>query len=74
MMDHKLAIKRRLLAFNDESIPDGSTFESLKHRRLSIAKLFLGKLGKGTNIEAPLFFVTYGCNTFIGENSYINRK
>jgi maltose O-acetyltransferase len=73
MMDHKLNMKRHLKDFNDDSIPDGSTLDSLKVRRQSTAKLFLGKLGKDTNIEAP-FFCTFGCNTFIGKNSYANRE
>lgn len=74
MLDHKFNTRRRLLEFNDESIPDGSTLESLKIRRLAVAKRILGKLGKGTNIEGPGFFVTFGCNTFVGKDVYINRK
>lgn len=72
MLDHKLNIRRHLKDFNDDSIPDGSTLESLKLRRLAVAKRILGKLGTGTNIEAPLF-LTFGCNTFIGNDVYINR-
>lgn len=73
MQAHKLGIRKRLKDFNDDSIPDGSTLESLKLRRLSVARQFLGNLGRSTNIEAPLF-VTFGCNVFIGEGCYINRN
>lgn len=72
MMDHKVNMKRRLKDFNDDSIPEGSTLASLKACRMSIAKKFLGKLGKDTNIEAP-FFVTFGCNVFLGQEVYVNR-
>lgn len=73
MLAHKLTIRKRLKEFNDDSIPDGSTLDSLKVRRLAVANQFMGRLGRNTNIEAPLF-LTFGCNVFIGEDCYINRK
>jgi hypothetical protein len=73
MMDYKLRTRRLLRTFNDDSIPDGSTLESLKIRRMSVAKKILGRLGSGVNIE-PMLFRTWGCNTFIGSGCYINRK
>jgi acetyltransferase-like isoleucine patch superfamily enzyme len=73
MLDHKLVTRRRLKAFNDDSIPYGSTLDSLKSHRMSIARQIFGRLGSDTNIE-PLLFCTWGCNTFIGDDCYINRK
>ncbi|KAM0176433.1 hypothetical protein ACHAPF_004813 [Botrytis cinerea] len=68
----KLNVRRHLLKFNDNSINDDDTLDDLKNRRMAVAKTLLGKLGLDTNIEAPLF-CTWGCNTFIGKNVYINR-
>jgi hypothetical protein len=73
MLDHKLSIRQYLKLFNDDSIPDGSSLESLKIQRIAIAKQFLGRCGVGLNIEQPLF-CTWGCNIFIRDNCYINRK
>lgn len=69
----KLNVRRHLLKFNDNSINDDDTLDDLKNRRMAVAKTLLGKLGLDTNIEAPLF-CTWGCNTFIGKNVYINRE
>jgi hypothetical protein len=63
----------RLRSFNDDSIPQGSTIEILKTRRMGAAKGLLGRLGEAVNIETP-FFVGWGCNTFIGDGVYINRE
>jgi hypothetical protein len=73
MLNYKLEIRKHLKSFNDDSLPDGCTLESLKCRRMAVAKLIFGKLGRSTDIEAP-FFCTWGCNTFIGVNVYMNRK
>lgn len=73
MPKFKLDVRKQLLKFNDPSIEDEDTLDSLKKRRMSVAKNLFGKLGLGTNIEAPLF-CTWGCNTFIGKNVYINRE
>jgi len=73
MLEHKLTVRKRLKVLNDDSIPEHSTLDSLKAHRFSAAKRIFGKLGAGTNIEAP-HFCTFGCNTFIGEGVYINRK
>jgi maltose O-acetyltransferase len=73
MLDHKLEVRRRLLKLNDDTIPDGWSLNDLKMRRLKEAKQIMGKLGSNTNIEAPLF-CTWGCQTFIGKDTYINRK
>ncbi|KAI9649595.1 hypothetical protein NHQ30_002176 [Ciborinia camelliae] len=72
MMEYKLSVRKKLLKFNDTSINDEDTLDDLKNRRMAVAKTAFGKLGLGTNIEAPLF-CTWGCNTFIGEDVYINR-
>ncbi|KAF5979146.1 galactoside o-acetyltransferase [Fusarium coicis] len=73
MMEHKLATKKKLLSFNDDSIPEGSTLESLKSRRMGIAKEMFGRLGHDVTIEPP-FFLLWGCNIFIGNNVYMNRE
>lgn len=71
MQEFKLAMKRTLLSFNDSSIPEGSTLASLTARRMAVAKGMFGRLGANVNIEPP-FFVIWGCNTFIGDNVYMN--
>ncbi|PCD35962.1 hypothetical protein AU210_008517 [Fusarium oxysporum f. sp. radicis-cucumerinum] len=73
MMVYKLASKKKLLSFNDESIPDGSTLASLKSRRMEVAKEMFGKLGQDVTIEPP-FFLLWGCNIFIGNGVYMNRE
>ncbi|KAF5575302.1 galactoside o-acetyltransferase [Fusarium pseudoanthophilum] len=73
MMEYKLATKRKLLSFNDDSIPEGSTLASLKSRRMAVAKEMFGKLGQDVTIEPP-FFLLWGCNTFIGNGVYMNRE
>lgn len=73
MPKYKLNVRRKLLKFNDESIGDDDTLDSLKGRRMAAAKSLFGRVGDGTNIEAP-FFCTWGCTTFIGEDVYINRE
>ncbi|KAF5667175.1 galactoside o-acetyltransferase [Fusarium heterosporum] len=71
--EYKLGVMRKLRSFNDDSIPDDATLESLKMKRMTVAKQMLGKMGKGVSIE-PQFFVIWGCNTFIGSGVYINRQ
>lgn len=73
MPKFKLNVRRHLLKFNDNSINDDDTLDDLRNRRMVVAKTLFGKLGLDTNIEAPLF-CTWGCNTFIGKNVYINRE
>lgn len=72
MPKYKLDVRRKILKFNDSSIGDEDTLDDLKNRRMAVAKTIFGRLGPDTNIEAPLF-CTWGCNTFIGKNVYINR-
>ncbi|KAJ5176153.1 uncharacterized protein N7482_002030 [Penicillium canariense] len=71
-MEYKLSTRRKLNEFNDVSIPESSTLSSLNARRMAVARLMLGRVGKNANIEQA-FFVTWGCNTFIGDDVYINR-
>lgn len=70
--EFRLAVLRKRHAFNDESIPDDSTLASLTARRMAVAKTILGHVGGSVNIEPP-FYVTWGCNTFMGDSVYINR-
>jgi maltose O-acetyltransferase len=64
---------RKLQSFNDASIPPDATLASLASRRMQVAKTMLGKMGTKVNIEPP-FFLTWGCNIFIGDGVYMNRK
>ncbi|PVH70231.1 maltose o-acetyltransferas-like protein [Cadophora sp. DSE1049] len=73
MSNHKLKIMKQLNSFNDPSIPERSTMQSLKERRMAIAARMMGRLGPDVNIEAP-FFCVWGCNIFIDNNVYINRE
>lgn len=73
LMEYKLSTLQKLNEFNDTSIPENSTLASLKNRRMAVAKRMLGQMGKNASIEQS-FFVTWGCNTFIGDDVYINRE
>lgn len=73
LMEYKLSTLHKLNEFNDTSIPENSTLASLKDRRMAVAKRMFGRLGKNASIEQA-FFVTWGCNTFIGNDVYINRE
>lgn len=72
LVQYKVAAMRRLRLFNDDSIPDDATPASLASRRMLVAKAMFGKLGTNSNIEQS-FFVIWGCNTFIGDQVYMNR-
>lgn len=72
-MEYKLSTLRMLNEFNDASIPENSTLASLKNRRMAVAKRMLGRVGKNASIEQS-FFVTWGCNTILGDDVYINRE
>jgi hypothetical protein len=65
MLSHKLDVRRRLKDFNDESFPEGCTLDTLKCRRMSIARDIFGKLGCGVNIEGS-FFCTVSLIFFFG--------
>ncbi len=69
-MDYKLSTLTKLNCFNDVSIPEGSTLDSLKKRRMDVVNLMLGRVGEGMNIEPP-FFVTWGCDLFIAKMSIL---
>lgn len=64
---------KKLYSFNDAAIPADATLASLALRRMQVAKSIMGKMGTQVNIQPP-FFVTWGCNIFIGDGVYINRK
>ncbi|KND91843.1 putative acetyltransferase [Tolypocladium ophioglossoides CBS 100239] len=72
LCEAKVETLKKLQSFNDDSVPDGSTLASLKARRMAVAKAMLGKLGENSSIEQP-FFVSWGCNVFVGEGVYLNR-
>lgn len=71
LQEFKLNMRRKLLLFNDNSIPEDSTLASLTARRMAVAKGMFGRLGANVNIEPP-FFIIWGCNTFIGDGVYMN--
>lgn len=64
---------RKLQSFNDGFIPPDATLALLASRRMQVAKGMLGKMGTRVNIEPP-FFLTWGCNTFVGDGVYMNRR
>lgn len=72
-MEYKLYTSRKLNEFNDTSIPENSSLASLRSRRMEVVKRMFGLVGERVNIEQA-FFVTWGCNTFIGDDVYINRE
>jgi maltose O-acetyltransferase len=73
LQKYRISTMKYIRSFNDGSIPDGSTIEILRARRMGVAKKLLGRLGTAVNIETP-FFVGWGCNTFIGDDVYLNRE
>jgi maltose O-acetyltransferase len=73
MRSFKIEVMRRLQDFNNQTIGDNTTLDSLKAHRMAIARSAMGKLGEDTNIETP-FFCGWGCNIFIGDGVYINRE
>jgi hypothetical protein len=73
MQSAKLNVRRLVQAFNDQNIRVDDTFQSLKHRRMEVAKLLLGGLGENCNIEAP-FYCGWGFNIVVGTGVYINRE
>lgn len=73
MQSAKTNVRRLVQAFNDQTILVNDTPQSLKGRRMEVAKLLLGVVGENSNIEAP-FYCGWGFNVFIGARVYINRK
>ncbi|OHE96857.1 nodulation protein L [Colletotrichum orchidophilum] len=49
------------------------TFQEVGKKKKEILQRMLGKLGEGSFIEAPLS-VNYGCNVFLGKDSFISFK
>ncbi|KAJ5725660.1 uncharacterized protein N7483_007017 [Penicillium malachiteum] len=62
---------RRLAQFNDTTVPEGSTAESLTARRMEIARQFIHRIGERANIQPP-FYASYGCNIVIGDDVNIS--
>lgn len=73
MQTAKLNVRRLIQAFNDPTIRVDDTIQSLKQRRMEIAKLLVENVGENANIEAP-FFCGWGFNISIGAGTYINRE
>lgn len=73
MQSAKINVRRLLQAFNDQTIRADDTLQSLKGRRMEVAKLLLGGLGENSNIETP-FYCGWGFNIIIGARVYINRE
>ena len=63
-------VRQRDLARN-ASAQYNHTTEEEKERRQEILKELLGSLGEGVEIF-PVVQFDYGCNTYIGDNCYIN--
>ncbi|KAK6823618.1 trimeric LpxA-like protein [Apiospora arundinis] len=71
LQEFKINMRRKMLLFNDSSIPESATLASLTARRMAVAKGMFGRLGANVNIETP-FFMIWGCNTFVGDGVYMN--
>jgi hypothetical protein len=72
MMDFKVDMMKKLLAFNSDRIDEDDNLVTLKCRRMLQAERMFGKLGEAVTIELN-FFTVWGCNVFIGDRVYINR-
>lgn len=73
MQSAKVSVCRLVQAFNDQTIRVNDTLQSLKGRRMEVAKLLLGGVGENSNIETP-FYCGWGFNIFIGARVYVNRE
>jgi len=73
MQEHRITVKKLLTSFNHENLIEGSTIDSLRNERMEVARKLMGGVGERVNIEAP-FFCAFGCNTFLGDDVYINRE
>ncbi|XXG96015.1 hypothetical protein Hte_002292 [Hypoxylon texense] len=51
--------------------PNTGDFEQVAEVRANMLTEILGRVGRGTFIEAPIF-PDYGCNVIIGENCFMN--
>ncbi|KFY11906.1 hypothetical protein V492_04194 [Pseudogymnoascus sp. VKM F-4246] len=74
MMEHKFRIMQLLHKFNDPARLDepGITLAKLRSSGAEILKQALGKIGKNSVVETPLYAI-FGCNTFIGSTVYANH-
>lgn len=74
MMDHKFRIMQLLRKFNDPARLDepGISLAKLRSSGAEILKQTLGKIGKNSVVETPLYAI-FGCNTFIGSTVYANH-
>jgi hypothetical protein len=59
--------------FNDSSILEETTYHKLKLHRMNVAKQIMGKMGDRVTIE-PGFFCVWGCNIFVEDGVYMDRK
>lgn len=73
MQSAKISVRRLVQAFNDQTIRVDDTLQSLKRRRMEVAKLLFGGLGENSNIESP-FYCGWGFNIVLGSGVYINRE
>lgn len=73
MQSAKINVRRLVQAFNNPTIRDDDTLQSMKTRRMEVAKVLLGSVGENSNIETP-FYCGWGFNVFIGVGVYINRE
>lgn len=74
MMEHKFKILQLLRKFNDPARLDepGISLAKLRSGGAEILKQTLGKIGKNSVVETPLYAI-FGCNTFIGSTVYANH-
>ncbi|KAG5358594.1 putative acetyltransferase C18B11.09c [Yarrowia sp. B02] len=65
---HKIRMAQK--KYNDY-FPDNASPMEMFEGRVALLDKMLGKMGKQTYIEAPVFF-DYGCNMSVGDNFYAN--
>ena len=64
---------RKLVSKFNAYLPEDATFKSLVADREKMITELVGKLGKNTYFEPPMF-LDYGCNISIGDDFYANCK
>ena len=72
MLDYKLTDMEKVQRLNDETIHPDDSLKSISARRMAVGKDIFGTFVQDVKIDVG-FFVTWGCNVFIGDQVYINR-
>ncbi|KAK6841108.1 galactoside o-acetyltransferase [Apiospora arundinis] len=71
LQEFKITMRRKMLLFNDSSIPEGAALQTLTTRCMAVVKGMFGRLSAKVNIELPCFMI-WCCNIFVGDGLYKN--